>query len=181
MALSSQPFLVLGISAVANCLVEGVSWLLVYRTPQFKRLKEELDRSSKKLEAARASSAKGKRNKKEIRLEENMKTTNRDLTATRMKTGFIMTALLFLLYNMVSTWFDGVVMAKLPFHPPGFMQRMTHMGVQGDDFTECGATFIYAMATVAIRTNLQKAMGWAPSRAAAKIGSAQNWMEQKLK
>lgn len=94
MGLTLYPFVVIVISVVAALLVEGVSWLLVYRTTAYRRLKEELDRSSKKLEALKSTSpaaavAKPKKNKKEQRLEDNVRSTNRDLATTKMKTGTV--------------------------------------------------------------------------------------------
>jgi len=104
---------------VSTAVAEFFSWLLVYRTPNYRRLTEELDRSSKKLEAIKqstqASRAAKATGKKEKRLEEHVKTTNRDLMTTRMKLGFITMAIMLLSYNFINTMFDGVVMAKLPF------------------------------------------------------------------
>lgn len=147
MVLTAQPFLVIATAFASAALAEGLSWLLVYRNPSYRRLKEELDRNSKKLEAVRqgggaaaapAAKAAKSSSKKEKRLEENVKTTTRDLTSTRMKLGAIAAACMFLSFQVVSTAFDGVVVGRLPFHPPGWIANITHRGLLGDNVTECG-------------------------------------------
>lgn len=168
------------LTALAACVAtEVVSWLLVYRTSSYKRVRDELDKASKKLETFKqTSSVAGKQankgNKKERRLEENMKTSSRDLTAMRFKLGFIMSAALLVVFNVVSNAWDGHVIAKLPFSPPGFLQRISHRGLMGNDPTDCSAIFVYALALGYFKANVAKLTGWGPSRAATRLMQAQN-------
>jgi len=170
---------------VSTAVAEFFSWLLVYRTPNYMRLTEELDRSSRKLEAIKqstpASRAAKATGKKEKRLEEHVKTTNRDLTTTRMKLAFITMGTMLLSYNFVGTMFDGVVMGKLPFQPFGFISNITHRGLLGDDLTECGAAFIYALSATYWKMNISKMFGFAPSRAAARLANPGTKMADKFK
>lgn len=166
-------------TALAACIVtEVLSWLLVYRTSSYKRIRDELDKASKKLEAIKQTTVVGKPaskvNRKEKRLEDNLKTSSRDLTAMRFKLGFIMSAALLILFNVVSTAWDGHVIAKLPFSPPAFMQKITHRGLLGTDPTDCSAVFVYAMALAYFKANVAKLTGWGPSRAATRLMQAQN-------
>ncbi len=173
MVLTAYPFIILAASVVASFTIEGLSWLLVYRTANFKRLQSELDRSSRKLEVIKAApSTATKKDKKQTRLEDQLKSTSQQLNATRFRTGLITSGLLLLLYRLITTALDGVVVAKLPFEPPGFMQKVTHAGLMGSDITDCSAAFMYVVGAVGIRTNVQKLMGFAPSRAAAKLAAA---------
>lgn len=174
----TDAFLVV-LTALAACvIIEVVSWLLVYRTAGYKRIRDELDKASKKLEAMKQTSVAGKPagkvNRKEKRLEENLKTSSRDLTAMRFKLGFITSAALLVLFNVVSTAWDGHVIAKLPFSPPGFMQNISHRGLMGTDATDCSAVFVYVMALAYFKANVAKLTGWGPSRAATRLMQTQN-------
>lgn len=87
-------------------------------------------------------------------------------------TGMISAALLVVVFNIMTTAFDGIVVARLPFEPFPFMRRITHAGLPGEDWTECSAAFIYVACSVGIRANLQKLLGWAPARLPNKNGSS---------
>lgn len=68
--------MVLGASVVVSLLTELVSWVLVYRTSNYKRIRDELDRNSKKLEQYKqqqTGSKKENNEKKEKKLEEQCK------------------------------------------------------------------------------------------------------------
>merc|ERR1712029_26684 len=100
--------------------------------------------------------------------EEKLKNANKDLTMVKMKSmfaiGFAFTALL----SMFNTIFDGRVVAKLPFTPIYWVQGLSHRNLLGDDMTDCSFIFLYILCTMSIRQNIQKALGFAPSRAASK-------------
>lgn len=46
-----------------------------------------------------------------------------------------------IVYRLVTTYFKGVVVATLPFDPPGFMQRLTHANLEGTNMRECAGAF----------------------------------------
>lgn len=112
-----------------------------------------------------------KNQKKKIELEEErLKTNNRELSMVKMKsmfaTGFAFTALL----SMFNAIFDGRIVARLPFVPISWIQGLSHRNLPGDDYTECSFIFLYILCTMSIRQNIQKMLGFAPSRAASKQG-----------
>ena len=78
--------------------------------------------------------------------------------------GFAFTSLL----SMFNSIFDGKVVAKLPFTPVSWIQGLSHRNLMGQDFTDCSFIFLYILCTMSIRKNIQKALGFAPSRAASK-------------
>ncbi|XP_050426267.1 calcium load-activated calcium channel isoform X2 [Adelges cooleyi] len=149
----------------------GLTWLLVYRTEKYQKLKTEIEKSSKKLEKrkeAHGDSVDKQQKKKIERVEEKLKINNRDLSMVKMKSmfaiGFAFTALL----SMFNSIFDGRVVARLPFTPIHWVQGLSHRNLPGDNFTECSFIFLYVLCTMSIRQNIQKILGFAPSRMASK-------------
>jgi len=78
--------------------------------------------------------------------------------------GIVFTALL----SIFNSIFDGRIVAKLPFQPIGFLQGISHRNLPGTDYTDCSFIFLYILCTMAIRQNVQKLLGFAPSRAVSK-------------
>ncbi|VDM08377.1 unnamed protein product [Wuchereria bancrofti] len=134
---------------------------------QYKRLKNEMERKTKKLERKKETTAEADRTaKRKIdREEERLKATNRDMSMFKMKSmlaiGFAFTALL----STFSSIFEGRVVAKLPFTPISWIQGFSHRNLIGDDYTDCSFIFLYILCTMTLRQNLQKMLGFAPSRA----------------
>uniref|UniRef100_A0A4W2E109 Aldehyde dehydrogenase 9 family member A1 n=1 Tax=Bos indicus x Bos taurus TaxID=30522 RepID=A0A4W2E109_BOBOX len=132
----------------------GITWVLVYRTDKYKRLKAEVEKQSKKLEKKKETitESAGRQQKKKIeRQEEKLKNNNRDLSMVRMKSmfaiGFCFTALM----GMFNSIFDGRVVAKLPFTPLSYIQGLSHRNLLGDDTTDCSFIFLYILCTMSIR------------------------------
>merc|ERR1711963_690571 len=149
LAMWADTLLILFISTCTALLGEGVTWVLVYRTEKYQKLKSEIEKQSKKLE---------------------MK--------SMFAIGFAFTALL----SMFNTIFDGRVVAKLPFTPIYWIQGLSHRNLLGDDMTDSGFIFLYILCTMSIRQNIQKALGFAPSRSASKqAGSMWNPDPNKYK
>jgi hypothetical protein len=98
---------------ITASLAEGLTWLLVYRTEKYQKLKAEVDRQSRKLEKRKEAfgeTVTSKNQKRRLNLEEEkLKSNNRDLSAVRMKSmmaiGFCFTALLGTLNSVLATWF----------------------------------------------------------------------------
>ncbi|CAK5031953.1 unnamed protein product [Meloidogyne enterolobii] len=172
----SDAFLIIFIALFTALLGEGLTWLLVYRSEEYKRLKYSMERKTKKLEkkketigavdqGAGAANSASKTTKRKIeREEERLKSTNRDLSMFRMKSmmaiGFVFTTLL----STFSSIFEGRVVAKLPFEPISWVQGLSHRNLVGEDYTDCSFIFLYILCTMTLRQNLQKMLGFAPSR-----------------
>ncbi|EDV28010.1 Transmembrane and coiled-coil domains protein 1 [Trichoplax sp. H2] len=182
----SDAITILVISLLTALASEGLTWLLVYRTDQYKKLKASVERQCKRLEKKKESMTtdinKQIGQKKKIeKFEEKLKGDNRDLSFVKMKSmffiGFTFTALL----GMFNTVFDGRVVAKLPFVPHSFFQGISHRNLMGQDMTDCSFIFLYILCTMSIRQNLQKLLGFAPSRAASRVGGGLFPTEQQSK
>ncbi|EGV92922.1 Transmembrane and coiled-coil domains protein 1 [Cricetulus griseus] len=139
----ADTLLIVFISVCTALLAEGITWVLVYRTDKYKRLKAEVEKQSKKCEYDTE------------RQEEKLKNNNRDLSMVRMKSmfaiGFCFTALM----GMFNSIFDGRVVAKLPFTPLSYIQGLSHRNLLGDDTTDCSFIFLYILCTMSIRQGLQ--------------------------
>uniref|UniRef100_A0A8P4GNG2 Calcium load-activated calcium channel n=1 Tax=Dicentrarchus labrax TaxID=13489 RepID=A0A8P4GNG2_DICLA len=158
----ADTILIVFISVCTALLAEGITWVLVYRTEKYKRLKAEVEKQSKKLEKKKETitESAGRQQKKKIeRQEEKLKNNNRDLSMVRDTFSH---RCLFLFS------FDGRVVAKLPFVPLSYIQGLSHRNLLGEDYTDCSFIFLYILCTMSIRQNIQKMLGLAPSRAATK-------------
>uniref|UniRef100_A0A8C4S5R5 Calcium load-activated calcium channel n=1 Tax=Erpetoichthys calabaricus TaxID=27687 RepID=A0A8C4S5R5_ERPCA len=165
----ADTLLIVFISVCTALLAEGITWVLVYRTDKYKRLKAEVEKQSKKLEKKKETitESTGRQQKKKI---------GKNLCIfflyvcmyVRMKSmfaiGFCFTALM----GMFNSIFDGRVVAKLPFVPLSYIQGLSHRNLLGEDYTDCSFIFLYILCTMSIRQNIQKLLGLAPSRAATK-------------
>ncbi|PKA47154.1 hypothetical protein AXF42_Ash017099 [Apostasia shenzhenica] len=181
----SDSLVVVGISICTAFLCEGISWLLIYRTSTYKSLRSSIDRASKKLEsmkspssstdgASASLSAAGRRSssrvKKMDRVETSLKESTRDLSLSKFKSGFVVAVVLFVIFGLLNSMFEGRAVAKLPFSPISFVLKMSHRGIRGNDPTDCSMAFLYFLCSISIRTNLQKFLGFAPPRGAAGAG-----------
>ncbi|XP_065576865.1 calcium load-activated calcium channel-like [Artemia franciscana] len=165
-----ETLLIVFISICTAFFGEGLTWLLVYRTEKYQRLKTEVEKQSKKLEKKREGSElldKGHKKRLE-RDEEKLKANSRDLQLVKMKSmlaiGFTFTALL----GVFNSIFEGKVVAKLPFLPISWIQGLSHRGLPGENYYDCSFIFLYILCTMSIRQNIQKMLGFTPSRAASK-------------
>ena len=127
--------LILGISICTAFMGEGLTWLMVYRTEKYQRLKNDIERQTKKLERqkeAHGDAALNKTQKRKMeREEERLKSTSRDLMMVKMKSIFVIGfAFMSLLYTFNSI-FDGKVVAKLPFTPISWLQGLSHRNILG--------------------------------------------------
>jgi len=167
----ADTILIVFISICTALLGEGFTWIMVYRTEKYQKLKSEVEKQSKKLEKKKdlhGDTADRQQKKKIEREEERLKVNNRDLSLVKMKSmlaiGFAFTALL----SMFNSIFEGRVVAKLPFVPISWLHGISHRNLLGDDFTDCSFLFLYILSTMSIRQNIQKLLGFAPSRAVNK-------------
>lgn len=168
---------VLAVSFVTAWLCEGISWLLIYRTASYKSLRSSIDRTSKKLETMKSSNAptvagsKAKSKAKKMdRFETSLKESSRDLSFSKFKSGAVVAVVLIIVFGLLSSLFEGKPVAKLPFTPFPLLQKMSHRGLPGDDPTDCAMVFLYFLCSLSIRSNLQKFLGFAPSRGSAGQG-----------
>lgn len=151
------------ISISTALLGEGLTWLLVYRTDRYQRLKAEIEKQSKRLDKRKETVGEllDKSLKRKLdREEERLKINNRDLSMVKMKSVFLVGLAFTAILAMFNSIFHGVVVAKLPFVPIGFIQNLSHRNLPGDDLTDCSFIFLYVLCTMSIRANIQKLLGF---------------------
>ncbi|BHF73944.1 Calcium load-activated calcium channel [Sparganum proliferum] len=108
--------------------------------------------------------------------EEKLKNFNRDLSLVKMKSMFAIGVIFTALFSVFNHTFDGRVVARLPFVPISWLQNLSHRNLPGSDYTDCSFIFLYILCTMSIRQNVQKMLGFAPSRASLaqnSFGAAQ--------
>lgn len=164
--------LIVFISILTASLAEGLTYLMVYRTSKYKKLKSEVDKQSKKLEKKKETigeSLTSKNQKRRLNYEEEkLRSHNRDLSAVRFQSMFVIGACFTALLGVLNSAFEGRVVAKLPFIPISYIQSVSHRTLMGNDFSECSFIFLYILCTMSIRQNLQKFLGFNLSRSAMK-------------
>ncbi|RDX98113.1 Calcium load-activated calcium channel, partial [Mucuna pruriens] len=167
----SDGLTVVGISFCTAIVCEAISWVLIYRTNSYKNLRSSIDKASKKLETMKTDSnkinIKKSKTKKIDRVETSLKESSRDLSLFKFKSGGVVALVLFVVFGLLNSLFEGKVVAKLPFKPFGLIMKMSHRGLQGIDPTDCSMAFLYFLCSISIRTNLQKFLGFAPPRGAS--------------
>lgn len=159
----ADSLLIVLISISTALLGEGLTWLLVYRTDRYQRLKAEIEKQSKRLDKRKETVGEllDKSLKRKLdREEERLKINNRDLSMVKMKSVFLVGLAFTAILAMFNSIFHGVVVAKLPFVPIGFIQNLSHRNLPGDDLTDCSFIFLYVLCTMSIRANIQKLLGF---------------------
>ncbi len=126
------------------------------------------------------SKAKSKE-KKLNSLEEELKLKNRDLASLKMKSTIFNTVLMIGSFWFLNSKFSGLVVAKIPFEPIPLIRGISHRNIEGEDFTDCSVTFLYALCSMSIRTNIQKLFGNEKSSQNAGLSGLLNSFEQNAK
>ncbi|KAE9455974.1 hypothetical protein C3L33_12124, partial [Rhododendron williamsianum] len=122
----SDSLTVVCISLFTALLCEAISWLLIYRTTSYKSLKSSIDKASKKLETMKTDTPtnpsskpllKKSKTKKIDRVESSLKESSRDLSLFKFKSGAVVALVLFVVFGLLNSLFEGKAVAKLPFVP----------------------------------------------------------------
>ena len=150
-------------------LSEGISWLLVYRTDDYKTLKDKIAKGDRKLERAKdrlEDKLSKSREKKHDKVRENLKADKQAMHVTRLKATVVNAALMLLTYAIVTHLYDERVLARLPYEPISYVTRITNRGLEArpSDSREVSVTFIYILCSLCVRGNVQKFFGNGPPK-----------------
>ncbi|VDP46543.1 unnamed protein product, partial [Soboliphyme baturini] len=150
----ADSLLIIFISICTAFIGEGLTYLLVYKSDRYKRLKTEIEKQSKRLERKRDQVGEfaERVNKRKIeKQEERLKGTNRDLSVFKMKSMFAIGLAFTALLSTFNSIFEGRIVAKLPFTPISWFQGISHRSLLGEDYTDCSFIFLYILSTMSIR------------------------------
>lgn len=182
-------FGVLAYATVAACLAELLAHVWVYRTPDFKRLVRTFEVEAAKQRKAKQQAGAGgaggdttvaARNQK--RAEQAVQQAAGELASARARANMSGMFVMIPAFMLMSRVFGpSVVLGRLPFTPPGWMQGVTHRGLLGDDVREFGAAFLYAIALNGVRVNLTRLLGSGPRKAEAAAAAAANDISARWK
>ncbi|OMJ13705.1 Transmembrane and coiled-coil domain-containing protein 1-like protein [Smittium culicis] len=93
-------------------------------------------------------------NKKKKRIEAlkaQTKHINSQSATFQLRSAIVSVACQFFFMYIIGTIYENKPVARLPFTPLYFFQGITHRGLEGTDFTECSALFIYILTSMAIK------------------------------
>jgi len=159
---------ILCISFVSALLTEALSWLFIYRKAWYITLVENLEREQKKLDrwkdddSGGAKAGRSDKTKKIKTKEDRVKEMHKQLQAMKMMSSVVMGLGMVTVFSVLSNMYDAKVVAKLPFIPFGFITSLSHRNIPGDDLSDASYIFLYAISSMAIKANLQKALGFTP-------------------
>jgi len=161
---------ILCIATVTGVASEALMYIFVYRKDSYTSVIGNLEREQKKLdklkdnEDERPSGKPGKTDKsKKIKAQETrVKELGSKLQVIRQYSNMALGFIMIMVFGGLSSMYDSKVVAKLPFVPFSMFQSITHRNVPLDDYTDCSFIFMYAISSMAIKANLQKALGFAP-------------------
>ena len=147
-------------------IAEGLSYLLIYRKPEYLSLKKNIETLSKTIEANRerclAASKQRVHEKKMTKDENTLKTLNQQLSFSKMKSTMIIALFMIAFVSTMTNTYHGVVVAKLPFVPFSLIQGITHRGLPGNDLTDCSMIFLYVLTSYIMRGNIHRYFGFSP-------------------
>ena len=152
-------------------LSEVVSWYLVYRKEEFRRVVGQIERCNKLIEdkklnssnsAASSQTSTSKSNnkvsKKVGRAEDQLKSLTQQLMPFNMRVAMANMVVVLVAYQYLNAMFEGVIVGRLPFTPFSFMTNITHRTLPGEDYRDASAHLIFALTLMVVRTNMQKLM-----------------------
>lgn len=179
-------FGVLAYAAVAACLTELLAHLWVYRTAHFKKLLRSFETEAARHRKARQQAGAGDDKSVAAR---NVKRTEQaatqiagELASARARANMTGMFVMIPAYMLMSRLFGPhVVLGRLPFTPPGWMQSVTHRGLEGDDVREFGTAFLYAIALNGVRVNLTKLLGSGPRKAELAMAAKANDLGARMR
>jgi len=132
-----------------------------------------LERQGKKVDSMKSGGQlNGKKVKKADRMELQMKEqVTKALASLRLKQAVVMGGSLFLLFRLLASRYDGMLMGKLPFQPPSLLRKLSQRGLADPKADDCAFAFLYAVLNVGVRPNLGKWLDLGPSRKMLNMAS----------
>lgn len=119
---------VVAISVCTAVVCEVISWLLIYRTTSYEALRSSIDKAMRTDANPGKISVKKSKTKRFDRVETSLKESSRDLSLFKFKSGGVVALVLFVIFGLFNSLFEGKAVAKLPFRPLRVVMKMSHRG-----------------------------------------------------
>ncbi|KAA6396904.1 MAG: calcium load-activated calcium channel-like [Streblomastix strix] len=162
-------------SAVTAILSEFLSYILVYRRTAFKDKLEAHEKSKMKIERIKQGTTKpGLREKKLASENAILEETQQALQMEKMKGTVVVSVLMFVLGGIFNQFFDGVVLARLPFQPISIVKNFSHRHILGDDYQEVGNSFLFMLCSLSIKPTISRILKLNPEIPSAMPTMFQN-------
>lgn len=169
--------LIVGIAVLTSSVSEFLSWFLLYRKEEYKFntsthsiISGKIDKLNKKLEKLKDThviQAQSKAHDKKVaQTEAQLKAINQQMTFQSMKSNLLIGFVMIGAINMIGTYFQGQVIAVLPFEPYSLFTGITHRNIEGEDFHEAAYLPLYIITAFLWRANVKKVMGFEPPKSA---------------
>lgn len=104
--------------------------------------------------------------KKVSQAEAQLKSLSQQMTFESLKSNLLIGVVMIGAINMIGTYFQGIVVAILPFEPFSLLRGMTHRNISGEDYTQAAYLPIYILSAFIWRSNIKKIFGFEPPKAA---------------
>ena len=158
-------------------VLESINYLFIRRKKAYAINKAKLDATVLELDKLREEqkqckpddqNQKKKLEKKKKGLDIDLANQTKRVNSMKMKVGPMSAMSNILFLRTLNSKFEGVVVATLPFTPPGMFKNLSHRGVEGNDFTQMGCTGFYSLSAMIARALVQKFFELKPPRRVAE-------------
>jgi uncharacterized membrane protein (DUF106 family) len=164
-------WIIIAVSLLSGLAAELVSWLLIYRTPGYVKLKRQIDALTSKVDRKKEAisgtvntARKTEKEKKVAGMDSRLKSETAAMSGYTMKATIVVTFIMMSTYFLLNHFYDGRVVALLPFEPIPLLTGMTHRGLPGKDFTECNMIFVYTLCSFSLRGAVTRFFGFQPEQ-----------------
>ncbi|KAJ1761621.1 hypothetical protein LPJ77_001891 [Coemansia sp. RSA 2523] len=147
------------LSLLSSALTEALSYVIVYRTEAFQRLKAKVIQTETRLEEEKnAVSGSGKHRQRRIDgLETQLADARRSAGSLQMRATLVVGLVQMAAIYAVGTQFSGRVVATLPFEPARMFRSLTHRGLPEDSpVSACSATFVFVLGGLAFKAIIDR-------------------------
>ena len=158
---------VCGLVLLTSFVMELISWAIIWRPDWSKQLTKEAEACYKRLEPTMRYRGEGDKTSKKKdggRMDPQFMKISQSMIRVKLLSAALSYIPLIVLYRVLNPIYKGRVAAILPFTPISFFHRTTHSGLEGTDFSQASAMFIYYLAGFGIRGNVSKIFSFGPPR-----------------
>ena len=172
------------LSLAVNFISEFLAYILVYNKPEYKEAKKNLTKVSEELKKKKdmiVSASEEKKHKKLVqKLKDEESSFKQQMTGMSFRSTMILSMTMMMLFGVFRSYYDGVVVAKLPFTPFALIRGMLHGRLRGTDYTDCAMSGLYFLCNMAFRQTIKMLLGTQAPRGSQNIFPSMEEMEERV-